>query len=444
MNILDKLKVASAVRNTFQNPEIFDGIEEFGILRLEYEIDEVNILDILVKIRNIDKIYWCNRDKSFEAVATYDLVTNQYLTEDEFVKSLGSGIRYYGSQKFDLDTNVSKKWAKFGTQPIVVPLWSIERIKDKYFFVINISKKMLSEISVRGVKSVFAFELSYDKLSENKIKYSSITHAPNHEKWVENIEECLTLLDSGELKKIVMARMSKVQLSAKQRPDNIFTNLIKDKENSYAFYFQMDTNSAFMGVSPEMLFKTKGNVLICDALAGSAPRGNSPEEDEAIAANLLQDAKELNEHKMVALFLRYRLSKIADKVKFIKKLSIRKLQNIQHIHSQLKAKMQANPNPLVLIENLSPTPAVAGFPQRMAMEVIKSIEKFDRGHYAGAVGTMSAEDSEFCVAIRSALYFDNQLYVYSGAGIVPDSDPEKEWEEIENKMKNFTEIFVHE
>lgn len=444
MTILDKLKITSIVKNSLLNPEIDKGLDELGILRFEFEISEVNILDILVKIRNGNKIYWKNRDNTFEAVATDDLIAKDYVTTEEVDKSIGTGIRFYVSNKFDSSTNTTLKWSRLNDKYIMIPFWSIERKDNQYTFVMNISRKILNEIQLKGIKSIFSFDLTFDKISQNKINILSKQQTPNFENWKLNIEKSLEMFKTKELQKIVLSRMTKYQLSDRQKPENIFTNLIQDKVGSYAFYYQMDSSTAFMGISPELLFTLADNLIVCDALAGSAPRGNTPDEDQKNADELLSNPKELWEHQLVSKFLYHRLAHFSKKIKFEHKLAVKKFQNIQHIHSSIKAKLKDDYNPLFLIEKLSPTPAVAGFPQVKALETIKELEKFDRGHYAGAIGTMAIEHSEFCVGIRSALYFDNKLYVYSGAGIVEGSEPEKEWIEIENKMKNFTEILEND
>ena len=114
-----------------------------------------------------------------------------------------------------------------------------------------------------------------------------------------------------------------------------------------------------------------------------------------------------------------------------------KLSKLQHLLMKFSGLLKEKTQDSDILESIHPTPAVGGVPSEKASAEIENIENFDRGWYAGPVGWIGKDEAEFAVAIRSGLVFENELYLYSGAGIVEGSNPENEWEEIENKIAGF-------
>ena len=123
------------------------------------------------------------------------------------------------------------------------------------------------------------------------------------------------------------------------------------------------------------------------------------------------------------------------------KTFILKLSRLQHLYSNIRGLLKDGIGDSDILQHLHPTPAVGWYPKNEAMRYIEDIEPFDRGWYAGPVGWVSSDAAEFAVAIRSAITTENKLILYAGAGIVPGSDPEKEWAEIENKIANYLKVY---
>lgn len=196
----------------------------------------------------------------------------------------------------------------------------------------------------------------------------------------------------------------------------------------------------FMGASPERLLSitTSGTSkqLTTDALAGSAPRGDTGKNDQLIAQQLLSNPKERYEHRVVVEFIIEQLTQLGLKPKLADSPQLLKLANIQHLHTPIKAALPQTLQPLHLVKILHPTPAVAGLPRPTASQLLKATESFDRELYAAPIGWIDANgNSEFIVGIRSALIDGRQARLFAGAGIVAQSDPRRELAEVKLKLQ---------
>lgn len=221
--------------------------------------------------------------------------------------------------------------------------------------------------------------------------------------------------------------------------------------HAYLFLLQPHPDSAFLGCSPEQLFRLDGRRLTTDALAGTRPRGATEEEDAALAAELLASDKELREVHAVRDFLKRVLEQDCESISHSAPYVLQ-LRHVQHIAMQFTAQLAGMPDapargaPLLAaaaraMRLLHPTPAVCGVPTTAAREAIRRAEPFDRGLYAGPFGYVSAGSCEFCVAIRSALLEGAQAHLYGGAGVLRGSDADAEWAEVHFKMRPFSSLF---
>jgi isochorismate synthase len=166
------------------------------------------------------------------------------------------------------------------------------------------------------------------------------------------------------------------------------------------------------------------------ALAGSAPRGNSEEEDEQLDLELLQSAKNQGEHAIVVTMIREALAHYCSQVWVSDKPQLLRLKNIQHLQTPIIGKLLPGKSILDAIGELHPTPAVGGFPRETALAELREFEQLDRGWYAGPIGWINANgNGEFAVALRSALVDEAQATLFAGGGIVADSQPESEYAE---------------
>lgn len=206
----------------------------------------------------------------------------------------------------------------------------------------------------------------------------------------------------------------------------------------YMFYFS-GTDVEAAGASPETLVKLENGVLHTFPLAGTRPRGKTEEEDRRLEEELLADEKELAEHNMLVDLGRNDLGKISrfGTVKVEKLHSIERFSHVMHIGSTVRGEIREGFDALDAIEAVLPAGTLSGAPKIRACQLIGELENNKRGIYGGAVGYIDfAGNMDTCIAIRLAYKKNGRVFVRSGAGIVADSVPEKEYEECLNKAKS--------
>ncbi|HEY9640677.1 MAG TPA: isochorismate synthase, partial [Coleofasciculaceae cyanobacterium] len=211
----------------------------------------------------------------------------------------------------------------------------------------------------------------------------------------------------------------------------------------YVFSAGNGKGQSMIGASPERLLSVQNQRLITDALAGSAPRGQTAAEDQQLAQQLLNSDKEQREHRLVVDFITQQLAAVGLVPHYAAVPTLLQLSNIQHLHTPIHAAFSAEQHPLEILAKLHPTPAVAGMPRAIACQQIRQYEQFERSLYAAPLGWVDAQgNAEFIVGIRSALLKGNQARLYAGAGIVAGSDPARELAEVRLKLQALLQALV--
>lgn len=211
-------------------------------------------------------------------------------------------------------------------------------------------------------------------------------------------------------------------------------------------YFYNFGDMQIVGASPEILVRQETRhaseqqrqVITIRPLAGTRPRGNTPERDAELATELLADPKEIAEHVMLIDLARNDIGRIATigSVQVTDKMSIEKYSHVQHIVSSVEGELKPGLSNLDVLKAAFPAGTLSGAPKVRAMEIIDEMEIVKRGVYGGAVGYLSfSGEMDVAIAIRTGIIKDGNLYVQAGAGIVADSDPEAEWKETEAKAR---------
>lgn len=206
----------------------------------------------------------------------------------------------------------------------------------------------------------------------------------------------------------------------------------------YMFYFS-GTDVEVAGASPETLVKLENGVLHTFPLAGTRPRGATPEEDAKLEAELLADEKELAEHNMLVDLGRNDLGKVSEfgSVKVEKLHMIERYSHVMHIGSTVRGEISDDHDALDAIEAVLPAGTLSGAPKIRACQLIGELENNKRGIYGGAIGYIDfTGNMDMCIAIRIAYKKNGKVFVRSGAGIVADSVPEKEFQECLNKARS--------
>jgi len=203
------------------------------------------------------------------------------------------------------------------------------------------------------------------------------------------------------------------------------------------FYFSSD-DIEIAGASPETLVKLDNGNLYTFPLAGTRPRGKTKQEDEAFEKELLADSKELAEHNMLVDLGRNDIGKISKfgTVQVERYMSIERFSHVMHIGSTVKGEIRDDKTALNAIGAVLPAGTLSGAPKIRACEIINELENNKRGIYGGAIGYIDfTGNMDTCIAIRIAFKKNGKVFIRSGAGIVADSVPEKEYQECINKAK---------
>jgi len=259
-------------------------------------------------------------------------------------------------------------------------------------------------------------------------------------KWKALVTDTLDKLADNQISKIVLSRRVDMILSADPSWDEV-RKYFADNYSGCTTFIYHNNNSTFFGASPERLIKFHDKKVTIDILAGSISRGKTEDEDKALEREMISSSKLNHEHDLVVHQIKKAISKYVSKI-YWDKIPLKKLQNIQHLHTVMHSELVEDTNMFEIIEAIYPTGAICGEPREKALSLIKKIEDYKRGLYSGLIGYFNLNDEgEFVVGIRSALLHENKLFAYAGCGIVEGSDPEKEFQETELKLKVILSFF---
>jgi len=260
-------------------------------------------------------------------------------------------------------------------------------------------------------------------------------YEPSKAAWREQVDTVVSRIRAGDLRKVVLAQSLSVTLDRPVTVTDVLARLGEVYPGCYRFLFEPARGGSFFGATPERLVTVRGDGVKTEALAGSIGRGETREEDEWLAEQLETSEKNNHEHDLVVEAIRDQLCGLTGDIETGER-SIRQLANVQHLQTPIRASLPREEHVLSLVEALHPTPAVGGLPPGTALETIGETEAFDRGWYAAPVGWFDAEgDGTFAVAIRSAIARGTDARLFAGAGIVRDSDPDAEWDELQLKYR---------
>jgi len=258
---------------------------------------------------------------------------------------------------------------------------------------------------------------------------------PDRAGWREQVERALERIAAGALEKVVLAGRLTARLHGAFRLSDALAHLDRAYPGCYRFAVDPGMGAAFFGATPERLITREGSRVRTGALAGSVGRGGTEREDERLAAELESSPKIRHEHDLVVSAIHDQLRSVAADVA-VGDASVRKLANVQHLETPITADLNGGTHVLELVEALHPTPAVGGLPPDAAERTIADTERFDRGWYAAPVGWFDADgNGTFAVGIRSAVAGGSTATLFAGNGIVADSDPDDEWDELQLKYR---------
>jgi anthranilate synthase component I len=282
------------------------------------------------------------------------------------------------------------------------------------------------------------------KVEVSPMVFSPFTSEISKECYIEKVQKAKEYIQKGDIFQVVLSHRMKADF--KGNPFDYYRKLRIQNPSPYMYFIDFG-ESCVVGTSPESLIQVQENVVKTNPIAGTKPRGKTDAEDKQIEKALLQDEKELAEHKMLVDLGRNDLGKVCEfgSIKLDKYMAVERYKHVMHLVSEVSGVLNKTYSPLDALICCLPAGTVSGAPKIRAMEIINELEPSKRGVYSGAVGYFSANGNiDFALTIRTMLFHKNAAFIQAGAGIVYDSIPEQEYQETLNKLGAFLEGNQHD
>jgi anthranilate synthase component I, non-proteobacterial lineages len=316
---------------------------------------------------------------------------------------------------------------------------AFDNVRQKIVLIVNVKLSDLEteyERATEDLNELAELLKTGEKIKEEPGRITGeITPRFNQEQYEDMVEKGKRYIFEGDIFQIVLSN----RLSAPFEGSllNTYRMLRTINPSPYMFYFS-GTDVEVAGASPETLVKLENGVLHTFPLAGSRPRGKNSEEDKKLEKELLADEKELAEHNMLVDLGRNDLGRVSKfgTVEVERYMDVLKFSHIMHIGSTVRGEIREDKDALDAIEAVLPAGTLSGAPKIRACQLIDELEGCKRGIYGGAIGYIDfTGNMDTCIAIRIAYKKNGRVFVRSGAGIVADSVPSKEYVECYNKAK---------
>ena len=253
--------------------------------------------------------------------------------------------------------------------------------------------------------------------------------------FLDAVGRCKEYILAGDVMQVQISQRSSRPFHA--APLSLYRSLRSINPSPYMFHFDFGDHHV-VGASPEILVRLSGDTITLRPIAGTRPRGATPEQDAARAEELLADPKERAEHVMLIDLGRNDVGRVArpGSVRVTDRMVVERYSHVMHIVSNVEGRIGEGRDALDVLRAAFPAGTVTGAPKVRAMQIIDEIEPVARGVYSGAVGYLGFNgDMDLAIGIRTAVLKDGQLHVQAAAGIVADSEPRSEWEETKHKAR---------
>lgn len=364
------------------------------------------------------------------------------LQQEQLGSELTSQLSLFGGTLFD-DKDTSDEWNDFKMVEFHLPEWQFDLKRGEVFFT-----KRKDELNMENLLEDIDQILTDIENVEIKEKEKPVVRSkrdifPNE--WKDLVEKAVNSLDD-EFKKVVLARQKLITFESKAKRLYLIRRL-KDEADTYTIYYEKG-KSTFVSKTPEKLFSIKGDTLNTNAIAGSIQRVDDQEENKIQTDFLLNDEKNLFEHRVVRESIVNDIAPFSEGLNYKKNPHLMKNKYIYHLYTPIQAMLKADADVFNILKEIHPTPAVGGLPKVLAKDYIKEHEYGTRGLYAAPLGIIHEnKDCEFAVGLRSMLITSRSATLFAGCGIVKGSDPEAEFLETEVKftpMLNVLEATTNE
>jgi len=402
---------------------------EFPTKNLAIQLEKLPLLAFLKAQADIfPAIYW--QDK----LQLQTVVCLGAIDDIEAIPEVRGEARYYGGLAFQQQ---GEQWPSFPAIRFVRPALEFIEEDNKLTLTCHFNGHFCIDNTlalVQQLKSPVA-------LQSNRTTILSRNDLPNKKQWADLVD--LSIEYKALLPKVVLSRQTELICEKSVNHCDLLAQWQRANPTSFHFSFQFCKDSVFIGCSPERLFSRDGKQLQTEALAGTVNRGRDAREDELLLRSLLVDKKIDRENYLVQEFIIANLMRLKAQVT-CDEPRVTQLHNVQHLCVPIHAQLTTQTTDAELLYKLHPTPAVGGCPKLPALQFVNDNEPYLRGWYAGAVGYLSEQQSDFSVSIRSALINQNSIKLFAGAGIVTGSIAEQEWQELDNKIFTILDIITQQ
>jgi anthranilate synthase component 1 len=359
----------------------------------------------------------------------------------------GGLVGYFGYeivQRFEPRLIDQTKHDELGTPEMVLLLSEevavFDNLAGRLYLVVNVdpsrpdawdvAQSRLDELaySLRADSQGYGVPVSYEPVAEKDYHYGF-----SRGDFIRAVEQSKEYILSGDIFQVVLSQRMSVPFKA--RPLDVYRALRALNPSPYMYFIDLG-DTQIVGSSPEVLVRVQNRQVTLRPIAGTRHRGDTAEQDLLLEEELLNDPKERAEHIMLIDLGRNDVGRVATtgSVKVTDNMIVERYSHVMHIVSQVVGELAEGLNSTDALRSSFPAGTLSGAPKIRAMEIINELEPVRRNVYAGAVGYINwHDDTDLAIAIRTAVIKDGMLHVQAGAGIVADSDPEKEWEETMNK-----------
>lgn len=398
-------------------------------------LSKFEVSDWLENQTMFPKLYWKSRDSEIEFAACgaiWELGQNESLETCETVLTrCAPDIKLMMSLPFDPENEIQRC--------VFLPQLMVTVGSSSVTFTVNLEFENGQPINIDACKNVLK-NIDWAPATQGLIgaRIQNISHSINRSDWIDKITRTIGQFEAIGIEKLVVARQTEVQLSRPVGVNAILKCLLHPTNQHYLFWTSKSAGHTFFGRSPERLFKLHKSVLETEALAGTRKKTTNAEVPEN---SFLTDPKEQREQQIVEEDIRHQLESLGDPQNQSVPPKIQHASSLLHIKTELLYRLKSEITWVRVLRAMHPTAAVGCYPRKLSTGDFRQFDKFDRGRYAAPIGWVDQSGAEFAVGIRSGVISSNHLTLFAGTGIVKDSIPINEWNELDAKIAEILEIF---
>lgn len=413
---------------------------ERDAIQLAVEVAPVDMLSWLQGQNETLQFFWTSRKRGFQVAALGAVRRWNDLTALEAeLATMGQDLpelRCYGGWRFDAGHAAAEPWQDWPGSLFFWPRWELRGEKGHHRLILNLAGPRVQH--AQELAEALQMLRAPAALPPEIPQLIGLEHRPQLAGWTEQINKAQAAFHKGELRKLVLSRVSKARLES--LPLTLMQRLYAQGREAYHFWFRPMPDQVLWGASPERLYALTDGTLWTEALAGTRQRPQDPARQEALRTELLASHKEHAENEWVLQHLEHALAPLVSDLS-ADPLRVIPSGPVQHLYRCVQAHLSPGLSNARLVEALHPTPAVSGFPSSDAVARLRGIEAHDRGWYAGALGWVSPTAAEWSVVLRCALWKQGLIHFFTGAGIMPESEPAAEWQELNLKLSSLLALW---